>query len=204
MSGSSRQNPVTRLAAMRGRRHICLLVCGFALALAGCGSDEEGTIPPNDADNLLNQVEAVQTAVNEGNCELAADHAQELITTVNNLPSDVDNEVASELTKAADNLRGMTADPDECTTGASGIEGVQPTDTTETETTEPETTVTETTTPEEETTTEEEPEESGQQPPEEEQPTPPAEGDQGGGGGGGGAPTQSGGLEVPSGGGGGG
>ena len=188
---------------MRSRPHICLLVCGFALAFAGCGSDDEGTIPPDDAENLLNQIEAVQAAVDENNCVLAEQHAQELIATVNNLPSDVDREVAGELTKAADNLRGMTTDPDECTTGASGFDGVQTTDTTDTETTEPETTVTETTTPEEETTTEEAPEEEQQQPPEE-QPEPPAGGDQGGGGDQGtGPPTQSGGLEVPSGGGGG-
>ena len=205
MMDSSPRNPVTRLAAMRGRHVICLLVCGFALALAGCGSDEDGTIPPDDADNLLNQVEAVQSAVEEGNCELAEDHAAELITTVNNLPNDVDTEVASELTRAADNLRGMTADPDECASGTSGVGGVQPIDTTDTETTEePETTTTTTTTEEETTTEEPPPEEEEPQPQEPAEPAPPAGGNQGGGQGGGtGGPTQSGGLEVPSGGGGG-
>ena len=198
MSGSSRRNPVTRLAAMRGRLHIWLLVCGFALALAGCGSDEVGTIPPDEANNLLAVLAAVEKYADEGNCELAQSQAAEFISRVNALPNDVDNEVAGELTKAATNLDDLAAN--DCTeTGASGLDEVQP-DTTEPETTEPETTVTETTTPEEETTTEEQPAEEEQQP-EEEQPAEPAGGgqDQGDQGGtvtpGGGAAPPSGGVE---------
>ena len=207
MTRSSRRKPITRLAAMRGRTHISLLVCVSALTLAACGGDDGGTIPPDEADNLLSQLEAVQGYVDDGDCLHAEQQVAELINQVNALPSDVDPKVESELTKAADNLRGMTADPTQC--GASGITGAQPTeetDTTDTETTEPETTVTETTTPEEETTTEEQPEEEQpqeQQPPEEqpeEQPTPAP----GGGQSGGTSPTQSGGLEVPDGSGGGG
>jgi hypothetical protein len=189
---------------MRGRLLISLLVCAFALGFSACGGDDDGTIPPDDADNLLNQVEAVKDAVDEGNCELAQDHAQELISVVNNLPNEVDSKVASELTKAASNLDELAADPTECVSGASGVTGPQTTDTTETDTTEPETTepetTTTTTTTEEETTTEETPQE----------PEPPAgggnQGDQGGGNTTsppptGGAPSPSGGLEPPSGGG---
>jgi hypothetical protein len=183
---------------MRGRTHICLLVCGFALALAGCGSNNNGTIPPDEANNLLAVLAAVEKYADEGNCELAQSQAAEFISRVNALPNDVDNEVAGELTKAATNLDDLAAN--DCTeTGASGLEEVQP-DTTATETTEPETTVTETSTPEEETTTEEPP--AAEEQPEEE-PQQPAGGgqDQGGSQGGGNAtPTPGGGLVPPSGG----
>ena len=193
---SGPRNPVTRLAAMRGRLHIWLLVCGFALALAGCGSDDDGTIPPSDAEGLLTVLAAVEKYADEGNCELAQSQAAEFVSRVNALPNDVDPEVAGELTKAATNLDGLATN--DCTeTGASGLDEVQP-DTTDAETTEPETTVTETTTPEEETTTEEPPEEEQQQP-EEDQPAEPAgggqdEGDQGG------SATPGGGTAAPSGG----
>jgi len=195
MIDPSPRNPVTRLAAMRARLPICLLVCGFALALAGCGSDDDGTIPPDDAEGLLTVLAAVEKYADEGNCELAQSQAAEFISRVNALPNDVDPEVAGELTKAATNLDGLAAN--DCTeTGASGLDEVQP-DTTEAEPTEPETTVTETTTPEEETTTEEPPAEEEQ--PEEDQPAEPAgggqdEGDQGG------SPTPGGGTAPPSGG----
>jgi hypothetical protein len=183
---------------MRGTLRNSLLVCAFAIALAGCGSDD-GTIPPEDADNLINQLEAVQNYVEEGECDRAEQQAEELVTAVNELPNDVDPEVAGELTKAAANLDQLASEPEQCTeTGASGIGGVEPTDTTDTtETVEPETTTTETTTtdeepPEEETTTiEPPPDDEPEQDPGQEPPT----GNQGGGGGG---PT-SGGLEPPTG-----
>jgi hypothetical protein len=202
-----RRKALSRLAAMRGTLHKSLLVCAFALALAGCGSDD-GTIPPEDADNLLNQVEAVRSAAEGGLCDRAQDHAQEFVDGVNALPNDVDPEVASELTKAATNLEDLAASPSQCTeteTGATGLPGVEPTDTTDTtdttETVEPETTTTETTSTDEEKPEEEEPEETTtiEPPPDEEPEEDPSQapptGSQGGGGGG---PT-SGGLEPPTG-----
>jgi hypothetical protein len=199
-----RRKALSRLAAMRGTLHKSLLVCVFALALAGCGSDD-GTIPPEDADNLLNQVEAVRSAAEGGLCDRAQDHAQEFVDGVNALPNDVDPEVASELTKAATNLEDLAASPSQCTeteTGATGLPGVEPTDTTDTtETVEPETTTTETTSTDEEKPEEEEPEETTtiEPPPDEEPEEDPSQapptGSQGGGGGG---PT-SGGLEPPTG-----
>lgn len=187
-----RQNPLSRLAAMRGTLRNALLVCAFALTLAGCGDGDDGTIPPDDAGDLLAVLAAVERYAEEGNCDLAQKNAAELINQVNALPNDVDPKVASELTKASDHLRVLASDPDNCTeTGTSGITGLETTDTTDTEE-PPETTVTETTTPEEETTTDE-------QPPEDENTEPPTgqgqdEGNQGGG------QTEGGGVEPSSGG----
>jgi hypothetical protein len=184
MSPRGRRNPIPRLAAMR--RKTSLLACIAALAIAGCGSSDGGTIPPDDANNLLNQLEAVQSDVRAGDCENAQQHAQEFVAGVNALPSDVDHDVASELTKAADNLRGLTEDPRQCASGASGEEGAQTTettDTTETDTTAAPTTTPTTTTTTEEATTTDEPSDSEQQPDEPVAPAPPAgqgnQGDQG-------------------------
>jgi hypothetical protein len=190
---------------MRGRPLIPLLVCAFALTLAGCGSDDGGTIPPGDADTMLNYIQAIEEAVAEGDCEAASDNATELVNVVNTLPNDVDTEVAGELTRAADNLNEL-ADTD-CVAGTSDVTGLdttetdataEPTETTTTTTTEPETTTDEEPTDEEQTDEEpadEQPTDQGG--PEEDQGSEPPTGDQGGGGQsqGGGVSPSSGGVE---------
>jgi hypothetical protein len=187
---------VTRLAAMPGAIRKSLLVCVFALALAlaGCGSDDEGTIPPSDAENLLNQLAAVQSAVSEGDCDFAQEHAEEFAGAVEALPNDVEPKVAEELSKAAGNLETLAADPDQCTeTGASGEDGVEPTTPTETapeETSTTSTTSTTSSTTDEETTTNEP---SGEQPSEAPGQEPPS-GNQGQGGGTGGGEPPTGGV----------
>ncbi|MDX6581349.1 MAG: hypothetical protein QOI10_533 [Solirubrobacterales bacterium] len=169
MTMSGRLKPLSRLAAMRGRTRKSLLVCVFALTLAGCGGDS-GTIPPQDANTLLNELKAVRTDVESGDCDTAQQHAQELIGAVAQLPNDVDPDVASELTKASEHLDQLAST--QCT-GASGLTGVQPsTSTTSTTTVEPtETSTTETSTTTQEQTSDQPPTEpqggdnAGQQPP---------------------------------------
>jgi hypothetical protein len=189
MRSSERHRPITRLAAMRGRLHNWLLVCAFALTLAGCGSGDDGTIPEDEAGDLLSVLEAMQNQLEEGECDLVDENAEEFLSRVNALPGDVDPEVAGELTRAGERLSELAGDPDQCATGASGEEGPEPTDTTETDTSV-ETTTTETTTDEESTTTDEEPAEEDEEPSEDDQPPeppspepdlPPEGGDEGGG-----------------------
>ncbi len=135
---------------MPRRVPICLLSCVFALAFASCGSSTDGTIPPDDAETLLTLVAAVQSDVNNGECDRARDHAQELVSEVDQLPNEVDPDVADELAKAATNLEGLSQT--DCTeTGASGASGVATTPTTSSTTTE--VTTTPTTTEETSTTT---------------------------------------------------
>lgn len=145
---------------MRGTTRISLLAAIFAIAIAiaGCGSDDEGTIPSDQSDTLLSLLSSVENSVNDGNCELAQKTAEELVDTVNNLPADVDNEVQSALTKASEQLVNLAENPEQCvddgTTGAGGVEETTTTDTTSTTTVEPtETTTTETSTTEEPQTT---------------------------------------------------
>lgn len=152
----------SRLAAMLRRARKPLLVVVSAVLLAGCGSDDEGTIPSGDADNLINLVNAVEEAVAEQNCDFAEDNADEFVAAVNNLPAEVDDEVKEGLREAGNRMTELSRDPAQCEpSGATGEDGPEESSTTST-TVEPETT-TETTTSEEETTeeppTEEEPEE---------------------------------------------
>ncbi len=186
--GQGRRRPVTRLAAMLGRTRIALLLGVFAIGIGGCGGGEDGTIPTDESEALLSLLSAVQSSVSTGDCDIAEQTAAEVVDRVNNLPSDVDNELQEALTKASQQLVALANNPEECVgEGTSGPEG---TDTTEPTTTEEEPTTTEeepTTTDEEPTTTEEEP-----PPPEDEQPTEDpsvapdnGQGNQGGGNGGG-------------------
>jgi hypothetical protein len=185
---------ITRLAAMAWRRPISLLLCGLALAVAGCGSDD-GTIPPESSEQLLNLLAAAQSAVGEGECDRAKDFAQEFVDESQSLPESVDPEVAEELANAGTNLDNLAGEEGECApeTGASGLSGDTSTSTTTT-TTAPEV---ETTT--EETTTEEEPETTTIEPSNEGPPEQTPSGQQPPSGNGGPA-TPGGGVEPPSGG----
>ena len=176
MSDPGRRKPITRLAAMPRRGPICLLACVFALAFASCGSSNDGTIPPDEADTLLSLVAAVQNDAANGECDRAKAHAQELVSEVDQLPNEVDPDVANELAKAATNLEGLSET--DCTdTGASGETGVATTSTTSSTTTEVTTapTTTEETSTTTSTTTDQQPTEQPNQTPPTGQP------DQGGG-----------------------
>ncbi len=71
----------TRLAAL-------LAVAAVAIAATGCGSNEvNGTIPTDQADPLLADLDAVQRDADAGNCEAAAASADRFVTTVNSLPA---------------------------------------------------------------------------------------------------------------------
>jgi hypothetical protein len=188
---------------MPARTRISLLAGVFAIAIGGCGSGDDGTIPPQTSEELLNMLTQVESLVETGNCAVAVGPVTELTDAINELPDDVDSEVQSALTKGASNLLTQIKDPDNCPEGATGGAGAEPTTTTETSTTQ-----TSTTTVPEETSTVEEPTEE----PQTEEPTqtnePPPTGNNGQGNegpqgpqgpqGGGGGPA-SGGVDVPGG-----
>jgi hypothetical protein len=163
----------------------------------GCGSSNDGTIPPNDANTLLDNLAAVKSDIARGDCLLAEGHAQEVVDAVNGLPSSVDPKVAGELTKAATHLKELAADPTQCTTGATG-ESATPSTTSSTSTTESvptttSTTSTTTTTTEPDTSTTDESGGGNQNPGNGQEVTPPS-GDQNppSGGGGSGEPPSGG------------
>jgi hypothetical protein len=179
---------VTRLAAMPGLARKPLLVLCLASILAGCGGGgEDGTIPPDRANAMIDRLDAVESNV-DSDCDLAVEHANDLVDDVNELPAETGEDVKAALRDAAARLVELTSE--RC--DAAAAEEEEPTTTEETTTEEPETTeettTTETTTDDEETTTEEEPTDEEPPPTEEQQPSepqptdePPAEGEIGGG-----------------------
>ena len=59
------KGPVSRLAAMPGRPQIALLACLSAVALGGCGSDEEGTIPVGNSNQLVQILDGIEDNVED-------------------------------------------------------------------------------------------------------------------------------------------
>jgi hypothetical protein len=201
--------PLSRLAAMAGRTQISLLLCAFAFGIAGCGGSSEGSIPQEQAGDMLALLDTLQTDVQAGECDHVTGTADEFASRVQQLPSEVDSDVRNELTKAAAHLDELAGEASSCTpveTGATDPAGVETT----TETTTPEETTPTSTTDETTTTTTEEapptePEGNGPgdgQPPDEALAPPPSDNEgQGGPPSGGPSPPSTGGV-GPGGGGG--
>jgi uncharacterized membrane protein YgcG len=157
---------LTRLAAMLSGGRVMLLALVAAAVLAGCGGDE-GTIPSESSDKLLERLTEIEEAVPEGDCDGAQNSADLFVDQVDQLPAEVDDEVKRLLTAGGERLQELAAEQCEepPATGASGEEGFQP----EEPTTTPETTADTTTDTTTDTT--------------EEQPPPDDEGDDDGGNG---------------------
>jgi hypothetical protein len=150
----------TRLAAVPtpGRRALSTALALAAAGLGACGS-EDGTIPPQDAEALLAQLEEVEAAVEDGNCTSAQTDVSQLTAEVNALPKEVGVETKDSLRRLSENLSELVNDPEQCDeqTGATGETFEE---TTEPTTTTP-TTETTTTTAEEEEAPPEQPEDEG-------------------------------------------
>ena len=141
----------SRLASMPGIRasSSALAVVACASALAACGGDDEGgPIPQEAGDQLIGQLDQIETLVSDGDCDEAQQTAASASRRrVNELPEEVGGELRDRLVEASGNLESLTTDQCTPATGATGETGeVQP------ETTEEPTTPEETTEP---TTTEE-------------------------------------------------
>ena len=174
-------------------RAVLATAVAAAVAISGCGLGDDGeTIPEANADQLLSRLDAVQTNVNGGNCELAREQAEEFSAAVDALPAGVDEEVESGLRQAAERLVQLTGDESECL--ASGATGATGAETTTVETPPPTTTEETTTTTEPETTTEEPPEEEQEEEPEEDGPPGPPSGAGNSGNGNGGGVGATGGI----------
>lgn len=122
---------MTRLGPMSGIRAwrlplVALVAVACAAALGACGNDEPGTIPTDTGQQLLTQLDAVESAVEEGDCDTARENAVEFSELVSNLPEDVDGELRRALVEASANLVELTDDPEQCEpdTGPTGETGV--------------------------------------------------------------------------------
>ena len=161
MTGRGANRGLATIAAMRKRLRLigALALAASSLGLAACGGDDgpEPSIPPESADTLLADLDEIQQNIDVDSCFAAATRVDSLVTDIEALPADVDQDLKRNLTASAERLQtllseGATEDP-ACTDDTD-----EPTQTEETTTEEPTTTeetTTEETTTEEPTTTEE-------------------------------------------------
>ena len=143
---------MTRLGSMPGIRATlgALAVVACAAGLAACGGDEEGGPIPQDAgETLIAQLDQIESAVQEGECDAAQTTALDFAQGVNDLPAEVSGELRTRLVEASANLEELSQT--QCAapaTGATGETGAVPTTTDTSTTSTTETTTTDTTTEE--------------------------------------------------------
>jgi len=124
----------SRLASMPGirARSSALAVVACAAALAACGGDDEGgPIPQEAGDQLIDQLDDIETLVQQGDCETAQQVAASFADGVDQLPEEVGGELRNRLVDASTNLESLTTDQCTGATGASGETGEVPPETTE-------------------------------------------------------------------------
>jgi hypothetical protein len=140
----------SRLAAVPGMARNLLLTLLAALAIAGCGGEDQ-SIPTDQGETLLTRLDEIEGAVDDGNCDGAEASAQLFASQVSDLPAEVDEEVKRLLTSGAESLTALVANCEPADTGPTGEEGFEPLPETTAPPVEPppEETTTETTTTEE-------------------------------------------------------
>jgi hypothetical protein len=136
---------------MPGRKRLAgaLAVAVAAVAISACGSSDDKTIDPADAQGLQSSLDAVQAAINNRDCKRAQAEAQNFVDAVNQLPESVGTDNKETLRSAGERLEELAGDKSQCkpvpVTGASGFSGQQ-SSTTSTTLAEPPPTTTEATT----------------------------------------------------------
>jgi len=131
---------------LRAHKLLAIAAAAAAFGLSACGDSEpEPSIPLENAQTLVTTLAEIRENVEVGSCEVASTKVDELKGEIEELPSDVDDDVRQGLENGADQLGILVQDPDQCERPE------EPETTTEETTTETEPTTTETTT--EETTT---------------------------------------------------
>jgi hypothetical protein len=140
---------MTRVAAL-------LALAASVAAIAGCGSNDiNGTIPQANADQMVAELDAVETLLASGDCSGAQVRVQDFLSQVDLLPSTAGSELKGALRDSGNNLKSLVA---QCQSGVTGPTGEQSTSQhPSTKHTTTDTTTAETSTSEETTTTPQEP-----------------------------------------------
>ena len=98
------------------------------VGVAACGSDEGGTIPKDAAGAMLEQLDQVEANVEDGECFLAGNDADQLEDQVNSLPKQVGVETKDDLRTLVTQLQSLINkqcnEADTGATGATGASGV--------------------------------------------------------------------------------
>jgi hypothetical protein len=138
---------MTRVAAL-------LALAASVAAIAGCGSNDiNGTIPQANADQMVAELDGVETLLASGDCSGAQARVKDFLDQVDLLPSTAGSELKGALRDSGNNLMSLVA---QCQSGVSGPTGAT-SQHTSTKHTTTDTTTAETSTSEETTTTPEEP-----------------------------------------------
>jgi hypothetical protein len=133
-----------------------LALAASVAAIAGCGSNDiNGTIPQANADQMVAELDGVETLLASGDCSGAQARVQDFLDQVDLLPSTAGSELKGALRDSGNNLKSLVA---QCQSGVTGPTGEQSTTQhPSTKHTTTDTTTAETSTSEETTTTPEEP-----------------------------------------------
>jgi hypothetical protein len=101
---------------MQAPRRLATMIAlaALSLGLAACGEDEEGTIPRENAEILLQHLSGVEESVDAGDCTAATTNATQFVAAVDALPKEVGAETKDSLRQAGENLQAMTQDPGKC------------------------------------------------------------------------------------------
>ena len=98
------------------KRLATLAAAGLAaIALGGCGSSEQGLLPPAEAQELLANLAAIETLADERKCLDAAAASQALVGRMGELGNEVDEELRRALVNGAERLVTLARDPESCT-----------------------------------------------------------------------------------------
>jgi hypothetical protein len=127
---------------------LSLMLGAGCAVLVSCGSDDEGSIPSTNADEMLAELDRARQALETGDCEEVAESAQQVSDNAESLDTTVDAEVRTGLVDGAAHLAELANDPSQCepTTTTTTEEKPEKPEPTTTETTEPTTTEETTTT----------------------------------------------------------
>jgi hypothetical protein len=80
---------------------------GGALALASCGDDEEGLLPGNTAEDILENLERVEQRAEEQDCSGAAEAAERVAVQIEELGTEVNERLKRALSEGADQLQDV-------------------------------------------------------------------------------------------------
>ncbi len=130
---------MSETGSMPGIRAIssALAVVACAIGVAACGGeDDAGPIPRDEGDQLLAQLDQIESAVERQDCDEAQATALAFADRVDSLPSEVGGELREALVRASVNLESLSSTQcEEPEIGPSGETGVTPPPTTDTTTT---------------------------------------------------------------------
>jgi hypothetical protein len=134
---------------------LALVLAAVSAGALGCGGDggPDPSIPAEEAQTLLGQIQEIQANVDVDSPCVGADRTDNLIADIQELPSSVDSEVRQALDNGANNLKLLLSAECEGRTETTTTTETEPTTTEETTTERTEPTTTERTQTQETTTT---------------------------------------------------